>query len=116
MFRHPLAGSQLVKGSIEPGESAPDAAIRELFEEAGITCARVTADLGIWEAIEGEQVWSFQRCEIMQPLPDRWSHHCSDDGGHTFELFWHRLAQDPRDAFEIFVNAVRVIRARLAAP
>jgi 8-oxo-dGTP pyrophosphatase MutT (NUDIX family) len=34
-FRHPLAGSQLVKGTIEQGEKYDEAAIRELFEETG---------------------------------------------------------------------------------
>jgi 8-oxo-dGTP pyrophosphatase MutT (NUDIX family) len=113
MFRHPRAGCQLVKGSIEPGESAPDAALRELFEEAGITDARVIGDLGLWEAVAGEQVWSFQRCEPGAPLPDRWSHPCADDGGHIFELFWQPLAEDPRDAHPVFLNAVRAVRARL---
>lgn len=35
-FEHPLAGLQLVKGSVEPGESTDMAAVRELMEEAGI--------------------------------------------------------------------------------
>uniref|UniRef100_UPI00124C1F65 NUDIX domain-containing protein n=1 Tax=Acinetobacter ursingii TaxID=108980 RepID=UPI00124C1F65 len=35
-FRHPLAGIQLVKGSIEPNETYDYAAIRELFEESGL--------------------------------------------------------------------------------
>ena len=34
-FEHPLAGLQLVKGSVEPGESTALAAVRELMEEAG---------------------------------------------------------------------------------
>ena len=36
MFRHPLAGIQLVKGTVEPSESPEDAARRELFEESGL--------------------------------------------------------------------------------
>lgn len=51
MFRHPRAGGQLVKGSIEYGEDIGSAAIRELFEEAGIR-ARVVADLGSSDAID----------------------------------------------------------------
>ena len=30
VFRHPSAGIQLIKGTIEPGECASDAALREL--------------------------------------------------------------------------------------
>ncbi len=37
-FIHPLAGKQLVKGTIEAGESIEQACIRELKEESGI-CA-----------------------------------------------------------------------------
>lgn len=36
-FEHPLAGLQLVKGSVEPGESSGAAAVRELMEEAAIS-------------------------------------------------------------------------------
>ena len=115
MFRHPRAGCQLVKGSIEPGESAPQAALRELFEEAGIRDARVIRDLGLWEATESQQVWSFQQCEPAQALPDQWSHACADDGGHTFELFWQPLAEDPSDVHPMFVGALRIVRARLGA-
>jgi 8-oxo-dGTP pyrophosphatase MutT (NUDIX family) len=35
-FRHPKAGCQLVKGTIEPAESVRRAAERELQEESGI--------------------------------------------------------------------------------
>lgn len=41
-FGHPSAGNQFVKGSIETGEAAPRAAIRELQEESGI---KVDTDL-----------------------------------------------------------------------
>jgi 8-oxo-dGTP pyrophosphatase MutT (NUDIX family) len=35
-LEHPLAGLQLVKGGVEPGESTDLADVRELIEEAGI--------------------------------------------------------------------------------
>ena len=35
-FRHPQAGTQLVKGTLENGEKAEDATLRELAEESGI--------------------------------------------------------------------------------
>jgi len=34
-FRHPSAGNQFVKGTIEDGEPPPTAALRELREESG---------------------------------------------------------------------------------
>lgn len=44
-FEHPLAGLQLVKGSVESGESTEVASARELVEEAGIQ-GKVIRDLG----------------------------------------------------------------------
>lgn len=49
LFIHPLAGVQLVKGTVEPGESVNEAAIRELAEESGIEGASCASDLGAWE-------------------------------------------------------------------
>jgi 8-oxo-dGTP pyrophosphatase MutT (NUDIX family) len=115
MFRHPRAGCQLVKGSIEPGESPAEAALRELYEESGIAGAHLVADLGFWAANEEHQVWSFHLCEPAEALPDFWSHHCADGGGHVFRFFWQPLAEDPRDCFPVFIRAVQVIRARLSA-
>lgn len=113
MFRHPRAGCQLVKGGIEPGESAAEAALRELFEESGITGARVIADFGSLEANDGQQVWSLQRCEPEKPLPDAWSHYCADGGGHVFQFFWQPLAEDPLDAYPAFVKALQCVRQRV---
>ena len=36
-FVHPLARHQFVKGTVEAGETHAAAALRELYEEAGIT-------------------------------------------------------------------------------
>jgi 8-oxo-dGTP pyrophosphatase MutT (NUDIX family) len=47
-FRHPLAGCQLVKGSIE-NEEPSAAAVRELYEEAGVR-ALADSDLGLWDS------------------------------------------------------------------
>jgi 8-oxo-dGTP pyrophosphatase MutT (NUDIX family) len=47
-FEHPLAGFQLVKGTIEGGETPQQAAVRELREEAGFE-ARAVEDLGEWD-------------------------------------------------------------------
>ncbi|MGX5266288.1 NUDIX domain-containing protein, partial [Klebsiella pneumoniae] len=36
VFRHPLAGIQIVKGTVEHQEQLEYAALRELYEESGI--------------------------------------------------------------------------------
>jgi 8-oxo-dGTP pyrophosphatase MutT (NUDIX family) len=45
-FRHPIAGCQLVKGSIEPEEDVGQAALRELCEESGVCDAGIASFLG----------------------------------------------------------------------
>src|SRR5215472_11631901 len=97
VFRHPSAGIQLVKGTIEPGESPSDAALRELHEEAGIADATVCRDLGLWDAGFDGQVWSLQLCATLTALPECWSHHCPDDGGMELYFFWHDLHADPSE-------------------
>lgn len=115
-FAHPLAGLQLVKGSIEPGEPAAAAALRELAEEAGITGAWVEQYLGCWDSGHQGQVWSFHRCRVPHALADAWVHHAADDGGHDFRFFWHPLdkAADAaywhpvfRGALDFIGNALR---------
>ncbi|MDD1015010.1 NUDIX hydrolase [Pseudomonas rubra] len=95
LFRHPLAGVQLVKGTIENGETPGQAALRELMEESGISTATIQDDLGCWDAGHLAQVWSFQLCQVQGTLPEHWSHQTLDDHGHLFEFFWASLEQLP---------------------
>lgn len=90
VFRHPTAGVQIVKGTIEPGETAEAAARRELAEESGLgaTGARICGRL---DQAEGP-AWHMVRCTVEGPLPDRWVHRCADDGGLDLAFFWHPLA------------------------
>ncbi len=114
LFEHLLAGIQLVKGSIEPGEEPAAAAIRELFEEAGLAGTVVVKDLGLWDSGYAGQLWSLQLCQTQQPLPDTWTHHCEDDGGHDFCFFWHPLHAIPPEAcHSLFQHALRHIQKLL---
>jgi len=90
-FDHPLAGLQLVKGTIESGESIEVAALRELAEESGIEAAVVTRNLGIWSSGFEGQVWALVECKPSQACPESWVHLAPDDGGHAFRFFWHPL-------------------------
>jgi len=110
-FQHPLAGFQLVKGSIEKNESPQEAALRELEEEAGLTKTRVICDLGIWESGYREQIWLFHICEIDSNVPNEWVHYTNDDGGHFFKFFWQPLAKPVGSEWhEVFKNALQFIR------
>jgi 8-oxo-dGTP pyrophosphatase MutT (NUDIX family) len=109
-FRHPIAGWQLVKGSIELDEDAGQAALRELREESGVCDARIDSFLGTIEVNEPDQEWHLFGCSTGV-LPDAWTHHTEDDGGHDFEFFWHPLDQSLGDqwhpAFKQTINFVR---------
>lgn len=89
LFRHPIAGVQLVKGTIEKGETPAQTALRELSEESGIAAASVVSDMGCWDAGHLDQIWSFQLCFTQAPLPEQWTHLTLDDHGHSFSFFGH---------------------------
>ena len=114
VFRHPQAGIQLVKGTIEVGEAPGAAALRELREESGITSAEVSTTLAIWNSGYEEQVWQFVDVRVPGVLPDRWTHHAPDDGGHAFEFFWHPISDPPSAEWHpLFVAALEFIRGRI---
>ena len=112
-FAHPLAGLQLVKGSVEPGEPSEDAAVRELFEEAGIQ-GTVGRNLGVWRAEVTGHMWAFHECHVTHELPDTWVHFTQDDGGHAFRFFWHPLHSEPSDAWHpLYKDALSFLRLGL---
>ncbi|HBO0858111.1 NUDIX domain-containing protein [Pseudomonas aeruginosa] len=113
-FEHPLAGLQLVKGSVEPGEPTDLAAIRELKEEAGIQ-STVKRNLGEWRSIVTGHKWTFHECHVAQVLPDTWVHFAEDDGGHEFRFFWHPLMSEPSEKWhQVFKDALSFLRKTLA--
>ncbi len=115
-FEHPQAGIQLVKGSVEPGESVRAAALRELEEESGISNAGIAQDLGTWNSEHNGHVWSLQLCTFKPALPERWVHHCVDDGGHDLSFFWHDVASEPDENWRPqFRRALEAIRERTRA-
>lgn len=108
-FEHPLAGLQLVKGTIESGESSRAAALRELREESGLSASNVLADLGIWTSGYENQIWAFHLCEVDHP-PESWIHRTCDDGGHDFKFFWYPLSQQPNEQWHsLFQGALKYI-------
>ena len=112
-FEHPVAGVQLVKGGIEPGESVRDAALRELEEEAGIANTAIAQDLGTWNSDHRGHVWSLQLCTFTPTLPESWVHRCEDDGGHELKFFWHDVSRDPDESWRPqYRRALQTIRER----
>lgn len=114
-FQHPIAGKQLVKGTMEQGETPEAASVRELWEEAGINL-RCEKFLQLWQwTPEATPTWAFCLMENGDQLPDRWRHFCSDDGGHYFEFFWQPLAESPQPSewHPLFIAALAAIRGIL---
>lgn len=113
-FRHPTAGCQFVKGTIDPGETPAQAALRELYEESGIRLDGTMHFIGK-QTIGGQhQSWYFF-AHAASGLADRWQHWTTDDGGHWFDFFWHPLRR-PLDHrwHPTFHEAHRFITRRLA--
>ena len=114
VFRHPLAGMQLVKGTIESGESAAVAAIRELVEEAGGRELNNGVVLGTDTHIARHQVWTFVLLPTG-PLPDHWDHDAADDGGHCFSFSWIALDAPLGDDWHpVFRRAIASLQRLLA--
>ncbi|MNM81974.1 NUDIX domain protein [compost metagenome] len=114
LFRHPQAGVQLVKGSIENGETPREAALRELAEESGIQDATIKDDLGCWDAGHLGQTWSFHLCRVEGAVPERWCHQTLDDHGHTFAFFWASLDHLPySECHPVFQRALSFVSEAL---
>ena len=113
-FRHPLAGSQLVKGTLEEDEAPECGALRELAEESGIGEATVERALGQVAFPRIGQNWNFYLCRVACPLAEEWSFFTQDDGGHLFKFFWHDLEAAPDSSWHHdFQRALAFVRRRL---
>ena len=115
MFRHPNAGIQIIKGTVEGDETPERAALRELHEESGVVNGEILGPIGRSTAIVDGECWHFYRCRVGD-LPDHWSHHTEDDGGLDFGFFWQDLADGPPDhCHPMFLRALDLIRSAVAA-
>jgi 8-oxo-dGTP pyrophosphatase MutT (NUDIX family) len=97
VFRHPLAGVQLVKGTVEENEDFEAAALRELAEESGITRLTEVRFKGTLDFEEIAQRWHFFLCTAAEELPDAWDFFANDDGGINFSFFWVKLFDPPSE-------------------
>ncbi len=98
-FRHPLAGIQLVKGTVEENEDLQLAAARELAEESGIAHVSAAEFKGTLLFAEENQLWHFYLCETEENLEDSWDFFADDDGGLNFSFFWQPLGEKPSGAW-----------------
>ena len=109
-FEHPLAGRQIVKGSVEPGESVVQACARELHEESGLQ-GRVIREAGSFYDDLARWEWHFCLMKVDENIPDRFTYHTDDGGGLDFAFFWHRLGDELDEEWhEIFHRPIEHIR------
>ncbi len=113
-FRHPSAGHQFVKGTIEDGEFPPAAALRELSEESGLNPIAAPRYLGQAPIGAPPIIWHFYAFKT-NGLAQSWNHQTKDDFGHVFSFFWHPVAVDLDHHWHpVFHEALRTIRRALS--
>ena len=101
VFRHPLAGVQLPKGTVEPGETPAEGVLRELEEESGLRLEVQPHPIGEWRrvldgtfgerATGGVHLWHLFALDAPEGLPEGWTHDASgspEEDGLRFEFHW----------------------------
>lgn len=101
VFRHPLAGVQIPKGTVENLETVETAVLRELKEESGLVLTAKPKVIGIWSRTihtgpteDGPMEineWHIAILKSDARLPDQWSHDATGslaEEGLTFDFFW----------------------------
>lgn len=128
VFRHPLAGVQIPKGSIESGETAAAAAARELAEESGVLAGRVLRQVGCHQFEVGEdatdsgpserQVWHTFLMAADAEQRDSWSQQASGsetEASLVFEFFWLPCADARTVVAPRYVPSIDFVATAIAA-
>ncbi len=95
VFRHenPEPGMQVPKGSIQPGETPLEAAIREAYEESGLklehrhTLGEVDMSDTLWRDEHRHVFWA----EVPQETPDTFLHQVTGDSEDSSMSFFYFL-------------------------
>jgi 8-oxo-dGTP pyrophosphatase MutT (NUDIX family) len=129
VFRHPIAGVQVPKGTVEPGEDLAAAALRELHEESGLTLDCVPVPVGQWDrtldGTYGEEAsfdlhrWHVHLFEAPAGLREAWRHTAvgsAEEEGLVFEYYW--LALDAALKYKlhpVFADTIDILLAHYRA-
>ncbi len=125
VFDHPVAGTQVPKGTMDPGEGVTDAARRELLEESGVSEVRDARILGSWMRRIGAgpredgraefHLWHIVLLHAARELPDAWNHtaHGSpEEDGLVFAYRWVQIDDDlPSRLHPLFANVAAFVVA-----
>jgi ADP-ribose pyrophosphatase YjhB (NUDIX family) len=114
MFRRPLLadqGLQVPGGTVEPGESLEQAALREAVEETGLTDLRLEAFLGTAEYVTRDppgvvHLRHFFHLSRPRAEPASWRH--AEAHGAHFQLFWEPIETALPDwEMDVYLAALR---------
>ncbi len=125
-FKHPSAGFQIPKGSVEDHESIEEAVLRELAEESGITAASIGSKVGELDWIIEAGTHSFLQAEHQEwhiflvkpehPLPAQW-HHTAEgseaEEGLNFEFFWQSFDSIPEQFHPVYREVINMVASHL---
>ncbi|MCE9634819.1 MAG: NUDIX domain-containing protein [Planctomycetes bacterium] len=123
VFDHPLAGTQIPKGTMEAGEGVVEAALRELHEESGIASATPVSVIGTWirrigagpheDGPDEMHHWHLVLIRPDSELPDAWSHvaHGSpEEDGLVFRYRWVAVDRElPRALHPLFADVAQML-------
>lgn len=111
-FRHPKAGTQLIKGTVEEDERPEDAVLRELAEESGLDQVVIVKKIGELGLHKTRQHWHLFLCQSLVEPENEWSFFTEDGGGLVFQFFWHKLEEEPDERWhENFLSALKYVKA-----
>jgi ADP-ribose pyrophosphatase YjhB (NUDIX family) len=82
-------GFEVPKGSVEPGETLEQAALREIREESGVSEVQVVKELGVTRYLDEEQ--HFMLLRVTQNVPSSFTHLVTGDGvdeGFRYDFQW----------------------------
>lgn len=111
----PEAGVQVPAGSIEPGETPSEGALREAFEETGLTGLSSPTFLGVSEfdmrpfGKDELHVRHFFHVRAADDVPETWRHDEQGTPPIAFDLYWLPIpvaAERLVPGHEVFLSAV----------